>query len=1011
MLYYRDNHYRLNSGTYMALDAIPDRITCDQYVEDREDDKLLFMSAIGYDTIVRRLIREMKAAGNHKIHFGNTYSNVTLGTQVFKNYDISEKYIKEATSIHFVLKRKDYIDTKEGNHVFYFYSKGEMDEDKFKKQLFHKIDKNTAIPIMEEWMDWLYSFLIENRMLFVQNTNAPYDIEDSIFVIKAKVNERIISHEISVALKNNLISMNGTNAHSSALEDVVGLDSYLNKFNKELTDKIQENFRAKFTPGEDEYDKYVNYIDDFVSKKDGVEMYEAQKAVIQAAVNNMKTNRTTNIIGECGSGKTLIASSAVYAHNANKYKGFNAIVMCPSHLVQKWKREVENRIPNARGYIINNTTDLRTIEDKLLDKNKLENSYVIVSKETAKLSYELRPAAVWSVSKNTFRCPDCGGLLYTIKKEGKGRYAQEKKVYFDERTFMKQNATNKVCRHCGAKLWTVSNKEENTEWFKLGSPGYVLRRHIPKLAEELLNSDNKMVNKKNAGFNKEILKQYSLYKKGENYDECKRSPRKISISFYIKKFLKGVFDYCILDEAHELKGTSEQGYAAYDLIQSSKKTLLLTGTLLNGYADSLFYLLYRTNSRLMKKEGFDYKDEAEFARLYGVYSNESTLRLSSTTNRYETHGTKKEKRLPGVSPLVFTKFLLNNSVFLSLADMEDGLPDYKEYPIGITIEDREVREAYLKIEEAFVDATKNKRDGKGKMILPLLQAMTIYPDAPYCAEPIYNPDNNQIECEPKLLEEKISDKDKELLRIVNEKIKNGEKVLVYYNSVNKTTLGKHLIKMFKDNGIYADELRASEKADSREEWIEEKLHKGLQVLICNPRLVETGLDLIDFTTIVFYQVGYNLFTMRQASRRSWRLSQTKPISVYFMYYRDTVQEQALALMATKLHASMAIEGKFSEEGLRALSNNEDVLTQVARNVTEGIKENVNIDMFASNERVKEISNKRRIHNSNCESLEFNLDKYGHRKLFGQITKMKVNNYVDLDLGLNLKRPKRIELTV
>ena len=68
-------------------------------------------------------------------------------------------------------------------------------------------------------------------------------------------------------------------------------------------------------------------------------------------------------------------------------------------------------------------------------------------------------------------------------------------------------------------------------------------------------------------------------------------------------------------------------------------------------------------------------------------------------------------------------------------------------------------------------------------------------------------------------------------------------------------------------------------------------------------------------------------------------------------------------------------------------------------------------MFASNERVKEISNKRRIHNSNCESLEFNLDKYGHRKLFGQITKMKVNNYVDLDLGLNLKRPKRIELTV
>ena len=34
-------------------------------------------------------------------------------------------------------------------------------------------------------------------------------------------------------------------------------------------------------------------------------------------------------------------------------------------------------------------------------------------------------------------------------------------------------------------------------------------------------------------------------------------------------------------------------------------------------------------------------------------------------------------------------------------------------------------------------------------------------------------------------------------------------------------------------------------------------------------------------------------------------------------------------MATKLQASMAIEGKFSEEGLNAMSNNEDLLTQIA----------------------------------------------------------------------------------
>ena len=110
-------------------------------------------------------------------------------------------------------------------------------------------------------------------------------------------------------------------------------------------------------------------------------------------------------------------------------------------------------------------------------------------------------------------------------------------------------------------------------------------------------------------------------------------------------------------------------------------------------------------------------------------------------------------------------------------------------------------------------------------------------------------------------------------------------------------------------------------------------------------MIETGLDLLDFTTIIYYQMGYNLYTMRQASRRSWRLSQNKDVEVYFLYYKGTIQEQALSLMATKLQAAMAIEGKFSEEGLNALSNNEDIFTQIASSVTEGIKDSVDIQVF------------------------------------------------------------------
>ena len=63
-------------------------------------------------------------------------------------------------------------------------------------------------------------------------------------------------------------------------------------------------------------------------------------------------------------------------------------------------------------------------------------------------------------------------------------------------------------------------------------------------------------------------------------------------------------------------------------------------------------------------------------------------------------------------------------------------------------------------------------------------------------------------------------------------------------------------------------------------------------------------------------------------------------------------------MASKLQASMAIEGKFSEEGLNAMSNNDDIMNQIAMSVTDGIKDTVDIVTFTkvtseSQKKVKE----------------------------------------------------------
>jgi hypothetical protein len=46
--------------------------------------------------------------------------------------------------------------------------------------------------------------------------------------------------------------------------------------------------------------------------------------------------------------------------------------------------------------------------------------------------------------------------------------------------------------------------------------------------------------------------------------------------------------------------------------------------------------------------------------------------------------------------------------------------------------------------------------------------------------------------------------------------------------------------------------------------------------------VETGLDLLAFPTLYFYETGYSLHTLRQASRRSWRIGQRHPVRVKFV---------------------------------------------------------------------------------------------------------------------------------
>ena len=84
-------------------------------------------------------------------------------------------------------------------------------------------------------------------------------------------------------------------------------------------------------------------------------------------------------------------------------------------------------------------------------------------------------------------------------------------------------------------------------------------------------------------------------------------------------------------------------------------------------------------------------------------------------------------------------------------------------------------------------------------------------------------------------------------------------------------------------------------------------------------------------------------------------------------------------MATKLHAAQSMEGKFSEEGLRAMSDNQDVLTQIASNVVDGIKNTVDQTLFKAATHVKQISNTEVEHVRKPTSIEVPMDETGRRR--------------------------------
>ena len=691
-------------------------------------------------------------------------------------------------------------------------------------------------------------------------------------------------------------------------------------------------------------------------------------------------------MGECGCGKTDIALGSIFT--STKKKAPITVVMCPGHIVEKWKRETLRMYPLARAVIATDLSDIVKLEQEIKNRKVMNPLFIIMSKDTSKITYEKRPSAMWDAKREVYYDPThpkaynapgslSNAILNMLKinnKNSDNPQARRKEYHYINRyrEFYNKNNLPTNERNYMTKLWVAANPDEETVWVKVPGSGWVNKDTARTVVRHY---DNYLVEYPDKPLSKECMKAYSIAKAALSIEKSS-VPKRYSMAAYIRRMLKGYIDYFIADEVHQYASpNSDQSRAFTDLVLASKQTLALTGTLVNGYVENLFFLLYRLYPRMLKAYGFSYNDSKKFVEQYGFFDEISETQYN-TSNTYRGNDLVKrsKKYKPGISPQVFSNFLLDKAVCVSLTDMTKDLPNYHQITVPVTLS-APVQQTYNKLMEDFrqvytvnritvahANAAQRANASKfGKTIFKAVRLLSNYPDQPYNQFPVFDNDTNTQVLIPENAQvgditKYSSEKDMAAFEIARRHLDGGEKVLIYLDQVNKLDCKDRLLRLFKQHGIKAAFLSSEISALKREEWIMKQLHNGIQVLICNPSLVETGLDLLDFTTIIFYQTAYNLYTVRQSSRRSLRLNQDHSVNVYFLYYKNTVQENIMALMANKMQAAMAIEGKFTAEGLNAMSQNDTILTQIASNLSKNIEDKLNDGVFDFNTIKPEESN-------------------------------------------------------
>ncbi|HUM68114.1 MAG TPA: DEAD/DEAH box helicase, partial [Chloroflexota bacterium] len=660
----------------------------------------------------------------------------------------------------------------------------------------------------------------------------------------------------------------------------------------------------------------------------------AQKHATAAILTRLEMYSEAVAIGEMGVGKTTVGAAIAAGRNARR-----TIILCPPHLVDKWQREFKAVWPGVRTMHLQSISDV----DQFFVNQPDDAPLVGVLKQTT-----ARSASGWEHAYD-YGGPashNYGSQGYTDIERPWGKVLSAYKLMdmpaeerpalslskwpFTEHQIHALQQRGIRCPVCGATQFlsgrplTVSELKTATRLCsneQCRSPLYQFTR---RRSDSQVRGSFKLYAER-----ERTIRSYTDKVQPVPFHELEKwhgtavrdtfGYGKVPLAGYIKKRGRRQpagrrLDLLLVDEVHQYKGfDSDQGYAMHHLAQAAEKVVALTGTIYGGKASSLFYLLFRLAPEMCRAyiepdaTGQRRLRSRDWVSAYGILQRIETVTLDEDGKQTaNSRSNVRFKELPGGSPAMLP-WLLNRSVFLSLGDMGFPLPEYTEIPISVPMAPAQAV-LYEDLKEQLKEELKERLiRGDKSLLAGYLYALLFWPDSPRRAKVVSCPRTGHVVASvPGLPDDFIGPKEEEIIELCLREKAQGRRVLLLCQQTDTLDIQPEWKGMLEEAGLKTAILRAA--PNKREEWVEKQVKAGVDVIITHPRKVETGIDLLDFPTIVWMAIDYSVYTVLQASRRSWRIGQTRPVKVYYFAYEETIQEDALRLVAAKVAAALRVNG-------------------------------------------------------------------------------------------------------